>query len=115
MSDSVNESAGAGPSQRNAEIGVAVAMAILALIGIYGSYQVGFGWGDDGPRAGFFPFYVSLIVLISCAVNISNVFRHADDRGKVFAESLCTRSSAKRNCWRFQRPGRRRCRAIWTC
>ena len=86
MSDSVNESAGAGPSQRNAEIGVAVAMAILALIGIYGSYQVGFGWGDDGPRAGFFPFYVSLIVLISCAVNISNVFRHADDRGKVFAE-----------------------------
>jgi hypothetical protein len=46
--------------------------------------KVGVGWGAEGPQAGFFPFYVSLIVVISCAVNLAKVFMHADD-GEVFA------------------------------
>ncbi len=85
MSESVNEAGGAGPSHRGVEIGVAVAMAILALIGIYGSLQNGVGWGPDGPRAGFFPFYVALIVLISCVVNLATVVRRMDGT-KLFAE-----------------------------
>jgi len=85
MSETVNETGGAGPSHRGVEIGVAVAMAILALIGIYGSIKVGIGWGAEGPRAGFFPFYVSLAVLISCAVNLAKVVLSADD-GRLFAE-----------------------------
>ncbi len=84
MSDMADESGGAGPSHRQVEIGVAVFMAILALIGIYGSLKVGIDWASDGPRAGFFPFYVSLIVLISCAVNIAQAVR-ADSDGKLFA------------------------------
>ncbi len=59
-------------------------MALLALIGIYGSIKVGIGWGDEGPRAGFFPFYVSLIILISCAVNLVAVLQTSGQR--VFAE-----------------------------
>ncbi|HET8545100.1 MAG TPA: tripartite tricarboxylate transporter TctB family protein [Pseudolabrys sp.] len=85
MSETVNETGGAGPSHRGVEIGVAVAMAILALIGIYGSIKVGIGWGAEGPRAGFFPFYVSLAVLISCAVNITKVVLVPGD-GSLFAE-----------------------------
>ncbi|HEX5509378.1 MAG TPA: tripartite tricarboxylate transporter TctB family protein [Pseudolabrys sp.] len=85
MSESVNEASGAGPSHRSVEVGVAIAMAVLALIGIYGSLQNGIGWGSDGPRAGFFPFYVSLIVLISCVVNLATVIRRMDGT-KLFAE-----------------------------
>ena len=85
MNETVKETGGAGPSHRGVEIGVAIAMAILALIGIYGSIKVGIGWGAEGPRAGFFPFYVSLAVLISCAVNITKVVLVADD-GSLFAE-----------------------------
>lgn len=85
MNETANETGGTGPSHRSAEIGVAGVMAFLALIGIYGSLQVGIGWADDGPRAGFFPFYVSLIVLISCAVNVVSVLR-VRDTGKLFAE-----------------------------
>ncbi|HMA56156.1 MAG TPA: tripartite tricarboxylate transporter TctB family protein, partial [Pseudolabrys sp.] len=70
---------------RGVEIGVAAFMAILALIGMYGSIKVGIGWGDEGPKAGFFPFYVSVAVLISCAVNIFKVFLSSDD-GELFAE-----------------------------
>jgi putative tricarboxylic transport membrane protein len=85
MNETANETGGTGPSHRVAEIGVAGAMALLALIGIYGSLQVGIGWGAEGPLAGFFPFYVSLIVLISCVVNVVAVLR-VPDTGKLFAE-----------------------------
>jgi len=60
-------------------------MALLALIGVYGSIKVGIGWGDEGPRAGFFPFYVSLVVLVSCAINIFAALAVPDD-GRAFAD-----------------------------
>jgi len=84
MSETTEESGGTGPSHRSVEIGVALFMALLALIGIYGSLKVGIGWGADGPRAGFFPFYVSLLVVISCAINLAQIFRSAND-GELFA------------------------------
>jgi hypothetical protein len=59
-------------------------MAGLALIGIYGSLKVGIGWADEGPQAGFFPFYISVLVLISCAVNLVQTFLKSDD-GTLFA------------------------------
>jgi hypothetical protein len=84
MSESVNEAGGTGPSHRGVELGVAGAIALLALIGIYGSLENGIGWASDGPRAGFFPFYVCLIILISCAVNIGQTLLAQSD-GRVFA------------------------------
>jgi hypothetical protein len=87
MSESSNETGGTAPSHRSVEIGVAAVMALLALIGIYGSIRVGIGWGSDGPRAGFFPFYVSLTVLIACAINVISLLASRDD-DKVFAEWL---------------------------
>jgi hypothetical protein len=84
MSEMTEGSGGTGPSHRGVEIGVALFMALLALIGIYGSLQVGVGWGAEGPRAGFFPFYVSLLVVISCAINLAQIFRSPND-GELFA------------------------------
>jgi hypothetical protein len=80
MNESVNESGGAGPSHRNVEVGVAIVIAIVASIAIYGSIKVGVGWGVEGPRAGFFPFYVSLAVLIATAFNLFQIIR--DDVGE---------------------------------
>jgi hypothetical protein len=85
MSDSSHSSGGAGPSHRSVEIGVALFMALLAGIGIVGALKVGIGWGAEGPKAGFFPFYISLIVLISCAVNLLSALREFTGR-EVFAE-----------------------------
>ena len=84
MSENVEEVGGTGPSHRGVELGVGAFLALLALIGIYGSIKVGIGWASDGPRAGFFPFYVCLIILFSCAVNIVQVLMEAPD-GRVFA------------------------------
>ncbi|HXZ22360.1 MAG TPA: tripartite tricarboxylate transporter TctB family protein [Pseudolabrys sp.] len=85
MNQTVKETGGTGPSHRNVEIGVAAFMALLALVGIFGSLKVGIGWGDEGPRAGFFPFYVSLVVLASCIINIISVLTTIP-RTRVFAE-----------------------------
>jgi hypothetical protein len=51
---------------------------------MYGSVKVGIGWGVEGPQAGFFPFYVSAIVLIASGVNIAQAVRDFGDT-KVFA------------------------------
>ena len=85
MSETSHGSGGAGPSHRSVEIGVALFIALLAVIGIIGALKVGIGWGAEGPKAGFFPFYISLIVLVSCAVNLVNVLREFSGR-ELFAE-----------------------------
>lgn len=79
MSENVHESGGAGPSHRLVEIGVAAFLALLALTGMYGGIKVGIGWAAEGPQAGFFPFYVSAIVLIASGVNLANAARDAGD------------------------------------
>ena len=50
----------AGPSHRSVEIGVARCDGAFGAVVIIGSLQVGIGWGAEGPKAGFFPFYVGL-------------------------------------------------------
>lgn len=84
MSLDINETGGAGPSHRSVEIGVAVSIAVLAVIGIIGAMRVGTGWSAEGPRAGFFPFYVCIAILISCAVNLTQIIRSEND-GALFA------------------------------
>jgi len=84
MNETMNESGGTGPSHRIVEVGVACVIAAIGLISIIGSVRVGFGWGAEGPQAGFFPFYVGVIVLISCAVNLVQIFAKAND-GALFA------------------------------
>jgi hypothetical protein len=71
MSDTVREPGGSGPSHRAVEIGVTLATAIIGLLTVVGSLRVGVNWGAEGPRAGFFPFYIGLLILISAAVNLA--------------------------------------------
>jgi len=64
---------GGGPSHRSVEIGVALFTAAFALIVVAGSVQAGVGWGAEGPKAGFFPFYVGLVILGSSIINFGAV------------------------------------------
>ena len=47
------------------EVAVAGGLMLLALLVIFDSIRVGTGWADDGPRAGYFPFYIGLLLLLS--------------------------------------------------
>jgi putative tricarboxylic transport membrane protein len=83
MTDS-SHSGGAGPSHRAVEIGVAIAMLLFAAIVMYGAWLAGINWGAEGPRAGFFPFYVGLSILLATLVNLAHAL--SSDRTKLFAE-----------------------------
>lgn len=75
----------AGPSHRAVETGVALTTAAFAVLVIVGSLRAGIDWGAEGPRAGFFPFYIGLFILLASTVNLFSAFIDSP-REKLFAE-----------------------------
>jgi putative tricarboxylic transport membrane protein len=70
MSDQSHPAEETGPSQRSVEIAVALGTLVFGIIILIGSLQVGIDWGVEGPRPGFFPFYVSLFIIVSSLYNL---------------------------------------------
>jgi hypothetical protein len=62
MSDSSEEAGGATVSTRWPEIIVAGVLLAAALLVMFDSVRSGIGWGDDGPRSGYFPFRIGLLL-----------------------------------------------------
>ena len=100
MTEKSHGAVGAGPTHRSVEIGVAVAMILFSLIVIGGSIQVGVNWASDGPRAGFFPFYIALMILVASNINLFQAIA-GGPRARLFAEIGAARSGASR-----RNPGR---------
>ncbi|MBL8303698.1 MAG: tripartite tricarboxylate transporter TctB family protein [Ideonella sp.] len=61
------ESTDEGPvvGARWPEVIVAGGLFALSLLVVTDSVRVGIGWADDGPRAGYFPFYIGLLLMAS--------------------------------------------------
>lgn len=57
-------------SVRTVEIIVAVLFLFVAGVVIYDSNRVGFGWAPDGPQAGYFPFYIGVIIAVAGVANL---------------------------------------------
>lgn len=55
-------------STRSVEAVVAVLVFLFGALVIYDSARLGRGWAADGPQAGYFPFYIGLLICISAAV-----------------------------------------------
>jgi hypothetical protein len=47
------------------EAAVASLVLLFGLLVVTGSYKLGAGWTSDGPGAGYFPFYIGLILCIA--------------------------------------------------
>ncbi len=73
-----------GPSHRSVEIGTALLMLAFGAIVMLGAWQAGIGWGAEGPRAGFFPFYVGVAIAIASVYNLYRAFE--DRERRVFAD-----------------------------
>jgi putative tricarboxylic transport membrane protein len=84
MTDTTSHGGGTGPSHRGVEIGVAIAMIAFGAAVIAGSLQVGIGWGAEGPKSGFFPFYLGVAIILASVMNLLAEFK--DDPRKVFAD-----------------------------
>ena len=53
---------------------------------VYDSVRLGARWADDGPQAGYFPFYIGLIVCLAAAVNFAVALASRKDAGRDFVE-----------------------------
>ena|SRR5688572_7798373 len=84
MSQSPDDPNLAGPRQRHVEMGVAVFMMALGAITIFGSLKVGIRWGAEGPKSGFFPFWIGLIIVGTSGFNLIRAY--ATPNRKLFAE-----------------------------
>jgi len=78
------QSHNAGPTHKSVEAGVTTVIGLFGVIVVYGSVKAGINWGAEGPKAGFFPFYIGLFIIISSLINLWNTLR--EDDGNLFAE-----------------------------
>jgi hypothetical protein len=71
MSEQVNNSnQESAISVRAMDVITALLFITVGLVVMVGSLKLGASWGADGPEAGYFPFYISLIILLSSAVTL---------------------------------------------
>jgi hypothetical protein len=63
MSTHSPEPSGPTVGTRWPELAVAFFLMLLAGLVITDSLRVGIGWAEDGPRSGYFPFYIGCLLL----------------------------------------------------
>jgi hypothetical protein len=76
---------GAATLTRGPELVVGLVLMAIAGLVITDSLRVGTGWGDDGPRSGYFPFYIGLFLLAASAFVVLSTLRNWSKSPAVFA------------------------------
>jgi len=82
--DAPAEESPAVASTRTVETVVYVLLAGLAALLAFDNWRTGMGWEADGPQAGYFPFYLSMILAAASIYGLVSIFLSRLDEGKVF-------------------------------
>src|SRR5438093_11318125 len=53
---------------RTADLTTALILIAGGALVIVDALRIGIGWGTDGPKSGFFPFWLAVLLLATCAV-----------------------------------------------
>ena len=75
-------------TKRTAEIVVGIVVAAFAMLAIVSNYQIGAGWAEDGPQAGYFPLRMGLAILLASIVVIIQALRKNDRSAFLEREQL---------------------------
>jgi putative tricarboxylic transport membrane protein len=65
---------------------VAIVIFLLGALVVYDSYLLGSGWASDGPQAGYFPYYIGLLICISSLVTAGQTLFKLKHDTHVFVE-----------------------------
>jgi len=82
--DAPEDQSPAVASSRAIEVATYVVLLGLALILGYDNYRSGIGWASDGPKSGYFPFYLCLILAGASLWGIGRVIFTQAAAGQVF-------------------------------
>ncbi|MEP7154411.1 MAG: tripartite tricarboxylate transporter TctB family protein [Betaproteobacteria bacterium] len=66
----------------------AVVIFIFGAVVIWDSRRLGASWGSDGPEAGYFPFYIGLILCTASVINFASALREKSDDSFVSISSI---------------------------
>ena len=73
--------------RKSAELAVAALIFVLGAIVITDSVRLGIGWQEvHGPRPGYFPFYIGLILCVASLVNAGRALMVRGADNKAFVE-----------------------------
>jgi putative tricarboxylic transport membrane protein len=59
-------------------------MAVGVVVAV-DSHRIGAGWAEDGPQAGYFPFYIGLALAAAGLVGVTDALRAGISAGQAFA------------------------------
>jgi hypothetical protein len=67
-------------------VDVVVSLLLLALAGLlaFDNWRTGMGWDSTGPQAGYFPFYLSVILAAACVYGLAKEFLARKGTKEVF-------------------------------
>ena len=66
---------------------VALLVVLLGVVVIVGSWKLGSGWTSDGPGAGYFPFYIGVILCIAGAGILMQGLTGKNRNHEIFVDS----------------------------
>ena len=73
---------------RTVDVLTAVVLMLLGGVVIADSVRLGIGWGTDGPKSGFFPFWLALLMLAACVLILIQSVRRKSSAPFVTREQL---------------------------
>ncbi|MBK5566446.1 tripartite tricarboxylate transporter TctB family protein [Ensifer sp. SSB1] len=82
----MSENGANGVSRFAVELGVAALTGAFGAAVCYGSLDIGAGWTEFGPEAGYFPFYVGLLILLGSVANAIHAFVKHRGTGEIFID-----------------------------
>jgi len=71
-------------STRVVEISVYLVLAALAALLAYDNWRTGMGWASDGPQAGYFPFYLSVILAGASVYGLASTILNSSEGREAF-------------------------------
>jgi hypothetical protein len=73
---------------RAANLVTASVLLLLGGVAIFDSVRLGIGWGTDGPKSGFFPFWLGLLLIVSLGLIVVRAAFRASAKPFVSREQL---------------------------
>jgi putative tricarboxylic transport membrane protein len=62
---------------RVADLATASLLILLGGVVVFDSIRIGIGWGTDGPKSGFFPFWLGVIMIAACVAIFAQAWRRS--------------------------------------
>ena len=65
---------------RAADLATAVVLMGLGGLVIFDAIRLGYDWGSDGPKSGFFPFWLAVAMVAACGLIVLQALRRRTDQ-----------------------------------